>query len=658
MTEQIGEYSKRKYRLRVTKEEDGSFRLSLHHPGGGLWFSFPAGVRFAVDGKDLMCVFREMRAEGDELIFRSAYPDGPLAEAALHFQLEDDCVTVAFRAGARQDIRIDAAEFFRNGRFGLYMVDCIHYFAPQPRNYFGINRAFHRNFCDCSTDGYFCPPPLNFSIGNRFGWVSFGLLDLPDSRHYQLSPDLGVIVEQPDGVICVKAGDTYRAPSLLLTFPEDEWQGETLFRSKLMEKGRIRDLKDRRDHYPEWWKKPLVVTYGDQIMDLQYNWYTDNDWGSPRFTQEWLEEWLKTAEERLGRTDFTIVVDAFWQYRWSAEPKPDRARFPDLRGFIEECHRRGHKVLLWTAPLIDSIRNDFEPLSRKMGVLSDVPVNGWEEEMRCIDVTSENLRAYLAELSRLFFSEDPDALDCDGLKLDFLASMQPTEKGGFSRPENGIGVKGYYRFYKIFQEEAAKVKGDVLLNGSFCDPRFEDTIPMNRLHDIQNVFEERELRARASVLASPCTIVDSDGAIMLSTWVEETYLNAVLYSTPSLYYVKKFHDGIAFSGEKMKALGALLSLSSRKMWGEPVFAGAGEWLLMRDGRTVGASFGGQTLLLLDKDGSRLYVFSWKSGRKTLPLFGMQPVQLPDGFTVSNGEITADLAGGEVYEIPLTALGEE
>ena len=152
--------------------------------------------------------------------------------------------------------------------------------------------------------------------------------------------------------------------------------------------------------------------------------------------------------------------------------------------------------------------------------------------------------------------------------------------------------------------------------------------------------------------------MDSDGAIMLSTWVEETYLNAVLYGTPSLYYIKQFHDRVAFSKEKMRSLGALLHLSGRKMWGEARFAGAGEWRLVRDGETVGATFGGQTLLMRDKDGSRFYIFSWKSGRQTLPLFGRQPAWMPEGFTVSGGELTADLTGGKVYEISLAERREE
>ena len=642
---------KKSYRLRLEQDPDGVYRLELCHPQKGRFFSFPVGVLFSFSGKTEACTFPELSYVGAErLEFCKTYADGDLSALTLTFTLGDDEIVAAFSAHLRCSAAIEAVELFRSGRKGLYMVDCIRYFAPAPRNYFGINRAFNRNFCDCSSDGYFSPPPLNFSVGNQYGWVSFGLLDLPNSTLYKLTPDLGILVEQPEGQIVVEAGAAYEAPRLLLTFPEDEWQGEALFRQKLLEKGVFSETQ--KESFPDWWQRPTVVTYGDQIMELQYNWYTDVDWGAPGFTQQWLMSWLDNAEKTLDRKDFTIIVDAFWQHRWSAEAKPDINRFPNLRGFIDECHHRGHKVLLWTAPLVDSVVNGFETLSQRMGVLSEDPVRGLEDECRYIDITSDRIRPYFAELSRMFFSSDPDALNCDGLKMDFLTRLQPPAGGCFQHPENGIGVRGLYRFYRIFNEEAKKVKADVLLNGSVCDPRFESILHMNRLHDIQNVFEERELRARASVLAAPNILVDSDGAIMLSDWVEETYLNAVVYSTPSLYYIRKFHDGRSLSAEKMKSLGRLLALSGRKPWGTVEFQSPGNWRLSCGGRIAAATFDGHTLLLQDKNGRQLHLFSWRSGVQSLPLFGMHPETLPAGFITENDTLTANLCAGEVYTLPL------
>ena len=646
------EVIKQQYVLRLDQQQNGIWRVELRHPQEGRYLSFPVGVRLEYGGKVCDCTFFQYRREFDRLIFYRDMPSPEIAHAELIFLLGEDDIEVSFAATAASDFAVSSAELFREGEKGLYMVDCIRYFTPAPRNYQGINRAFYKSFCDCSMDGYFTPPPLNFSIGNHCGWVSFGLLDLPNSFHYQLTSRLGILVERPAGQLVTSTGRTYHTPRLLLTFPEDEWQGEALFRQKLLDRGVLTDSQSRKDTFPDWWQRPFVVTYGDQMLELQYNWYTDDDWNAPEYTQEWLMNWLDRAEKRLENRTFTIMVDAFWQYRYSAQPKPDIQRFPNLRGFIDECHRRGHKVLLWTAPLIDNLGNGFTPLSQEMGVLSEDLVPGLDEGCRYIDFTSDRIGEYFSRISHLFFGEGEGELNCDGLKMDFLAYSQPPEGCHFQHPENGIGVKGMYRFYALFNQAAREVKPDVLLNGSACDPRFDEVLHMNRLHDIQNVYEERETRARASVLAAPGMLVDSDGAIMLSTWVEETYLNAVIYSTPSLYYINQFHDGISLSEEKMAALGRLLSLSSRKPWGTVRYLSSGNWRLEREGKTLAASFDGHTLLIKDKNGREVHLFSWQDGVQTFPLFGMRPSALPDSFTVAEDCLTGSFVSGRVYTLPL------
>lgn len=644
---------KKCYAIQVETQADGVFRFKLNHPQEGMFFSFPVGAFLTYNGMTRNIVFSDLSVTGQErLEFRVSNPAKEIASALLSMDLNEDDIVISFSAEAAQPIRIESAELLRVGRFGLYMVDCINYFAPVPRNYNGINRAFHRSFCDCSIDGYFSPPPLNFSIGNRFGWISFGLLDLPNSAEYKLTPDLGILVEKPEGRLLTDTGSSYAAPRLMLTFPEDEWQGETVFREKLLEKGAMEDYFAQKESFPQWWQQPLIVTYGDQIMELQYNFYTDADWGAPGFTQQWLENWLDEVEEKLGIEQFTIVVDAFWQHHWSPEPKPDVSRFPNLRGFIDECHRRGHKVLLWSAPFLEDPNNGFVPLSQEMGLMSKDTKQMFDSTLHYLDFTADRAEEYLTKIAQGFFGNGEGELDCDGLKMDFLASIHPVKGCDHQHPELGLGVRNLYRFYEMFDKAARKVKPDVLLNGSACDPRFDAVLHMNRLHDIQRVYEERELRARASVLAAPGMIVDSDGAIMLSDWVEDTYINAVMYSTPALYYFRKFHDGRSLPDEKIQAVGRLLALSSRKPWGAVQFCSPGNWRLERNGKIVGATFDAHTLLLQDKNEKELHLFSWRNGVQTLPLFNMMPASLPDSFTVENGSLTGSFREGEVYTIPL------
>ena len=213
-------------------------------------------------------------------------------------------------------------------------------------------------------NGYFTPAPLNFSVGNRHGWVSFGLLDLPDSYEYRMTNRLGVLIDKPWGHIKFRADQWYTAPRLLITFPETEYQGLRLYRQKLEEFGIIPANKPKR-HIPDWWHRPIVVTYGDEMMELQHNWFNDDDLDGPDFNQDWLYMWLDRAEKKLKSKDFTIIVDALWAYRYTPEAIPDVTRFPDFRGFIDDCHRRGLDAILGLCAN-ETSRNPIEIIRSKV----------------------------------------------------------------------------------------------------------------------------------------------------------------------------------------------------------------------------------------------------------------------------------------------------
>jgi len=609
----------------------------------------PASVRFIENNENIDMTEKRFSLDGDVFTITGMSSSERFGKLSFSFLLNDDSIEISFNAEAKKDVFVQETEFFRSGRKGMYMVDCIKYFAPAPRNNEGINRAFYKVMCDCTMDAYFAPPPLNFCVGNRNGWIAFGLLDLPDSYEYKMTPSLGILVEKRGGKLRTKAGDTYKSPRMLITFPETDWDSISLFRKEL---GRRNLLPEKRKEIPAWWKRPLLVTYGDQMMDLQYNWYSDDDWGCDEFTTDWLNMWLERSERILGDNNFTIVIDAFWQHKYSAEAKVDERRFSDLRAFIDKCHDKGHKVLLWSAPLLDNTYNGFETLSQKKGVLSpDKHEGGIIDGMSYIDFTSDNISEYFDELSRLYFSSDDDALNCDGLKMDFLAFLRrPETDVHYQNPENGLGIKEMYRFYDEFQKAAVKVKSDVLLNGSGCDPRFENLMAMNRLHDIQNVYEERELRARASALACPHLLIDSDGAIMLTDWVRETYIKATVYSTPSLYYVNKFHDGAALEDWEMKALKNLLSLSSEKTDGTVHYDENGDWKLFdENGRLTAKTFGGDSLFVFDGK-ETISVFSWSGEKVSVPADGFTFTELPENCVLNGNILEVKTQAGKICKI--------
>lgn len=618
--------------------------LRLNGSDGGLLMELPLNARFRCNGKDTFFTDKKTVVQADNQIL-VCEEDAQTGSRELKVTMLEDSLLVEFRVQASVELAVYETELFRVGTLGIKMIDCLNCFAPQPFNFDGINRAFNKYFCDCSMNGYFTPAPLNFSVGNRHGWVSFGLLDLPDSYEYRLTRRLGVLVEKPAGHIKVGAGQWYTAPRLLITFPENEYQGVRLYREKLEAFGIIPANKPKRQ-IPQWWKRPFVVTYGDEMMELQHNWFNDDDLDGPDFNQEWLYMWLERAEKALGDTTFTVLVDALWQYRYIPEGVPDATRFPDFRGFIDYCHSRGHKVILWTAPLICNSDLPVPSLAEKYGMLSGEELDGFPNTQK-IDFTSDNTPAYMAELCEKFFSDKEGCLDADGLKMDFLAALQNPETATYQKPENGLGVKEMLRMQKLLHEAAVRVKPDVLLDASTCDPRFEDYVAMNRLHDIQKVYDEREQRAWISSLACPDMPIDSDGAIMISPWVKRAYISAVLYATASLYYIKEFHDRVTLPEEDMLALGRLLRLSEKKQQGEAVYISEGNWCLVDGDTVLGASFNGETLLIFGSDGCA-WLFSWHDGDLAVPFFGRKAVS--SEFTVEEDMLIGSVKAGQVYRI--------
>ena len=620
--------------------------LTLFSASGDYIMDIPLSARIVYSGKEIYFSSPVAEQNGKRITVTSRVDDGIIGEVRMILDMHDDDIQIVMEADAEGDFAPHEVELFRIGKLGIKMIDCLEWFAPQPMNFDGINRAFNKRFCDLSLSGYFTPAPLNFTVGNKKGLVSFGLLDLPDSYEYRMTVRLGVIVEHPAGKKVISAGGVYRTPRMILTFPADEYQGISLYREKLCEYGII-DAKKKPIERPDWWQRPIAVTYGDEMMLIQHNWFNDDDLDSDAFSEEWLYDWLDRTERRMGNIKFNIIIDALWQYRYTPEAYYDKERFPGFRRFIEYCHERDHKVILWTAPFICTDTLPIKSLAEKYGMLTNEYIR--ENAARKIDFSSDNAPLYFAELCEKYFGDGEGCLNCDGVKLDFLASLHRPDFSEYANADNGIGFREIYRFHELFAKAARAVKPDVLINASACDPRFEDHVSMNRLHDIQKVYSEREIRARISSLACPDLLIDSDGAIMISDWVFATYVSAVVYSAPSLYYIDRFHDSVSFTDEQMNALGSLLSLAGKKPYGRPEFISLGNWRSITDGRVYAASFDGKCVEVFSTD-AKAYIFSTEGGTLEIPFFDRKLAREYSFAKIDGDNIVLNIEPMKVYEL--------
>jgi len=251
--------------------------IKLFNAFGCRHMDIPANVLLKCSAGDIS-FNNPVITQGDNfLTFEEVLPANGINRIKLVFEFQNDSILVSYEAEASQVLSINSVTFFIKGNKGLYMVNNTRYFSPVPRSNDGCNNSFNRNFPDCGIDGFFSPPPLHFSIGGKNGWVCFGLADLPDSYEFKLTGDLGILVENPAGHKKIHPNKTYYSPGLIITFPGDEWDSISLFREKLISLGKHSSLPIEERNLPDWWKEPMVCTYGDQMLDLQYNWYTDND---------------------------------------------------------------------------------------------------------------------------------------------------------------------------------------------------------------------------------------------------------------------------------------------------------------------------------------------------------------------------------------------
>lgn len=613
--------------------------LSIFNRSGGRLQRFPFSAQLTLSDGTVFDAICEPIWENGKLSVQYNTLSPVLRSATLALTLNDDCIIAEFSATAAQSAAIYTLEYFRQGNKALSVNNNDFYFSPAPYNAYGHGSTLYKRPCNCSTDSFFAPPPFLMISGNRFGKVAYSLLDLPNSYQYRMSEKFGILADLPGGNLQLSPSDTYTAPRLMLTFPTDEWDALAEYYSKLREYGLIAPIPMEQKAWPAWWKRFVADCYGDQCTQLQYNWLTADDWASPDYNTQWLYNWLDNAEKRLGQTDFTIVIDAFWQYEWSIDPYPDQNRFSELRGFMDECHRRGHKVLLWILPFAADTRKhlpqETQTLAERFQVLSCDKNN-----IPHVDWSSDHIEQYITELCRVLFSNESDCLDADGVKIDGPFLISDPMSTSYSHPEKGIGVKELLRFYRMFTSTAQQFKPDALINTSTVNPFFENDIHINRLGD-QSVREEREIRARIASLVAPNMLLDSD-CVFNSEHIKEDYLVATVYSVPYLYCTEEFAFGERPDDATMQALGRLLSLSEKRPMGHPVYVSNGNWRWETNGHITAACFDAHTIIVFSEDGTG-YIFSWRNGTQTLPLFGWQ---LPDNRSAT--EITLDLHAGEIH----------
>jgi hypothetical protein len=277
-------------------------------------------------------------------------------------------------------------------------------------------------------------------------------------------------------------------------------------------------------HAPAWWREPIFCGWGAQCNLAR---------GGPGIAADFAtqEAYVRFLDELAseGLVPGTITIDDKWQEQYGTNT-PDVVKWPDLRGFIDECHGRGQRVLLWwKAWDAEGLPPELCVTNRDGAPVAFDPSN---------PAAAEQLRGVVASML------SSDGLDADGLKIDFTAR---TPSGYGLEPHGpGWGIALLHELLEIVYGAAKRTKPESLIVTHTPHPAFVDVTDMIRLNDMLLVDADGPLPAvvpqmlyRAAVVRAVCPglPIDTDDWSVpdLATW--RAYLDAKLdIGVPALYY--------------------------------------------------------------------------------------------------------------------------
>ncbi|MFW6234469.1 MAG: TIM-barrel domain-containing protein, partial [Spirochaetota bacterium] len=160
---------------------------------------------------------------------------------------------------------------------------------------------------------------------------------------------------------------------------------------------------------PAWWKEPMLCAWGEQCNQAHaknpLKWMGDSV--TMYDTQSNQTRWVETLE-RHGIPVGVVSTSDKWQLH-RERLTPDRMKYPDLRGFVDEQHEKGRKVIAW----FGLWRIDDPPPSWCIRA-----ENG---EKLTADPESPGYSTQLSEGVRELIS--PSGYDIDGFFIDFTSDL-------------------------------------------------------------------------------------------------------------------------------------------------------------------------------------------------------------------------------------------
>ncbi len=401
-------------------------------------------------------------------------------------------------------------------------------FNPEPTSaedyYFPPSGGSSIDICGVPLPGkaswFFTPPPYCFALKAPNGWLSLGIEAPPGANRYtdySYRGESGCFYASLSFEGHTAVNGTYILPTIGVDFGKDEYEVLEQHVQVLRDLGYAPTARKQRK--PRWWYEPIFCGWGSQCYVAAVK-----GGKAPDYSQQALyEEFLKTLEKN-DVAPGVIALDDKWQATYG-ENCADPAKWPDLRGFIDEQHRKDRKVLLWLKAWDAEGIPVEECVTNSIGLpLAVDPTN---------PAFARRLRA------SVHFMLSADGYDADGFKIDFTARIPSGP--GLCIYGDVWGLELMRLYLKIIHDAAKEAKPDALIMAHTPHPYLADVVDMIRLNDIntgKDVNNAMKHRARVAHIACPDAIIDTDNWPITdrAAWRNYVQLQPDL-GVPSLYYV-------------------------------------------------------------------------------------------------------------------------
>lgn len=424
--------------------------------------------------------------------------------------------------------------------------------------------------------GFFTPAPffVAFQWNNQIS-IGLGIFCKPGENNFSNFAYIGSVdgfALRLDYDSATKAKSPWIMPTLRLYFGNDRFDLLEQYCRDLYINGFAQ--KNNRQK-KSWWFGPIFCGWGEQCsqamrLSLNKRDHKRNlELARSACTQKNYQHWLCNLRKHGLKPQILIIDDGWAESAGSVLPNPER--WSDLRGFIENCHQQGIKVLLWWN-CWESDVIPYEETIRSIEGTSAIGVYG----SRCADPTNP---AFIQRFKKIIFKllgRDKGCLNADGLKVDILGSL-PSGKG-YIVYDNLWGVELLKAMLSLIYEAAKEVKDEALIESHSANSYFNDTLDMLRLNDIicpeGKELDVMKFRYEVARRASPDWLIDTDGWPIRNLEHLHKYVRLQPeLGVPALYYAKSLGETpVSFTDEEYSLIRSVWSkyLSSiKKRIGHP-----------------------------------------------------------------------------------------